>query len=135
MKTNAPLGEITSACLPRHPAVAYLYLVDKKRNAVESDWKKFRAMLETWRERYLAERNARIVGKLTDANKTETERFWDALEIMEKEAKTLRRCLDGISRSKMRLRLIEMRAAGMLKPEDLAGFSQELQEQIFDEPY
>jgi hypothetical protein len=115
--------------------VAYLYLVDKKRNAVESDWKKLRAMLDTLRERYLVERNARVVGKLTDPNKTETERFWDALEMMEEEAKTLRRCLDGISRSKMWLRLIEMRAAGMLKPEDLSGFSEELQKQIFDEPY
>ena len=102
---------------------------------MESDWKKFRAMLPILRERYLAERNARIVDKLTDPKKTETERFWDALEMIEKEAKTLRRCLDDISRSKMWLRLTEMRAAGMLKREDLAGFSEELQKQIFDEPF
>ena len=38
------------------------------------------------RERYLADRNARIVALLTRPEKTETERFWDAMEVMEKEA-------------------------------------------------
>ena len=48
-------------------------------------------------------------------------------------AKTLRRCLDDLSRSKMWLRLMEMRAAGMLRREDLADFSAELQQQVFDD--
>ena len=100
---------------------------------MESDWKKFSAMIPVWRERYLAERNARIVRKLTNPKKTETERFWDAEEQIPKEAKTLRRCFDDISRSKMWLRLMEMRAAGMLKREDLADFSAELQKQVFDD--
>jgi hypothetical protein len=99
---------------------------------MESDWKKFRAMLPVWRERYLAERNAHIARTLTEPNKTETERFWAAEALFQKEAKTLYRCLDDISRSKMWLRLMEMRAAGMLKREDLAEFSDELQKQIFD---
>jgi hypothetical protein len=33
----------------------------------------------------------------------------------------------------MWLRLMEMRAAGMLKREDLAAFSGELQKQVFDD--
>ena len=100
---------------------------------MESDWKKFRAMIPVWRERFLADRNALIVRKLTDPQKTETERFWDAEEQIRKEAKTLHRCLDDISRSKMWLRLMEMRAAGMLKREDLADFSVELQKEVFDD--
>lgn len=41
---------------------------------MESDWKNFRAMLSAWRERYLAEHNARFVRTLTGPGKTETER-------------------------------------------------------------
>ena len=109
--------------------------VFKESRRMESDWKKFSAMLSVWRERYLTERNAQIARTLTDPNKSDTERFWDAAEQMQTEAKVLRRCLDDISRSKMWLRLMEMRAAGMIRSEDLAGFSEELQKQVFHEPF
>ena len=102
---------------------------------MESDWKKYSAMVSIWRERYLAERNGQIARILTDPKKTETERFWDALDAMEKETKTLRKCLDDHSRSKMWLHMITMRAVGMLRKEDLADFSEELQKQVFDEPF
>ena len=94
---------------------------------MESDWRKFREMIPRLRERYLADRNARMVRLLTYPNKTETKRFWDAMEEMEKEAKTLRRCLDGHSRSKMFQFMISMIHAGMLTPNDLADFSLDLQ--------
>lgn len=102
---------------------------------MESDWKKFSAMIPVWRERYLAERNARIVRALSNPKKTETERFWEAEELIYRESKVLRRCLDDLSRSKMWLRLMEMRAAGMIRREDLADFSEELQKQVFDERF
>lgn len=105
----------------------------KGQKNMESDWKKFSASLEPWRERYLARINARLTQVLTDPRQTETERFWAAHELIKKEAKTLQRCLDDLSRSKMWLRLVEMRAAGMIRREDLAGFSEELQRQVFDE--
>ena len=97
----------------------------------ESDWKKFSARLDVWRDRYLADKNREIAAVLADEKKTETERFWAAEKLIEKQAKTLYRCLDDISRSKMWLRLHEMRAAGMIRREDLADFSQELQDQVF----
>ena len=102
---------------------------------MESDWKKFRALIPLLRDRYLAASNARIGRKLTDPKKTETERFWDAEEDIRKEAKTLRLCLDDISRSKIWLTLMSMRRAGMLKKEDLADFSEELQKQVFDDRF
>jgi hypothetical protein len=52
---------------------------------------------------------------------------------MEKEAKILRKCLDGHSRSKMWLYLVLMREAGMLKRDDLATFSTELQQEVFED--
>ena len=101
---------------------------------MESDWKKFSAMLPVWRDRYLAERNTRIASLLAAPGKTDTERFWDAEEAVRKEAKTLRVCFGNFSRSSMKLTLFQMRNAGMLKKEDLADFSAELQSQIFSYP-
>lgn len=97
---------------------------------IESDWKKFSAMIPMLRERYLAEQNARIARVLADPKKNETQRFWDALEAIQKESKTLRMCLDDHSRSKMSIALLSMRGAGMLTKEDLADFSPELQNLI-----
>jgi hypothetical protein len=67
---------------------------------------------------------------LTDVTKDETERFWEAMEAMEKEASVLRRCLDGHSRSKMWLYILTMIGAGMLTREDLSVFSAELQKEV-----
>ena len=100
---------------------------------MESDWRKFRDMVPKLRERYLAERNAHIVGTLTDPNKKETERFWDSFEMMEKEAEVLRQCLDGHSRSKLWLFMISMLRVGMLKREDLSQFSEVLQRELAHE--
>lgn len=106
------------------------------KGARESDWKKFRAMIPKVRERYVAQRNARIASMLTDSKKTETERFWDAMEAIEQEAKILCHCLDGHSRSKMGLFIISMIRCQMLTKDDLAEFSDELRselEYVFDE--
>jgi hypothetical protein len=100
---------------------------------LESDWKKFRAMLPVWRERYLAQKNLRISAVLADAVKTETERFWDVEKLIGKEARTLQRCFDDIRRSRMWERLAEMRGAGVIRREDLTEFSQKLQDQVFYE--
>jgi len=97
---------------------------------MESDWRHFRDMSPKLRDRYLAECNARIVAMLTDPRKNVTERFWDALEGMEKEAKVLQRCLDGHSRSKMWVFMLSMIGSGMLKKEDMGVFSEELQKQV-----
>jgi len=101
---------------------------------IESDWKKFSAMVPMLRERYLATQNARIARMLTDPKKNETGRFWDAMDEMKREAETLRTCLDGHSRSEMIFYLVLMRKVGMVTKEDLADFSEDLQKQVFDVP-
>jgi hypothetical protein len=98
----------------------------------EADWKKFSEMVPKLRERYLAERNPKFAALLIDPKKNESERFWDAIEAMKKEAKTLRYCLDGHSRSKMFIYMLSMIGAGMLTKEDLTVFSEELQKSIDD---
>jgi hypothetical protein len=97
---------------------------------MESDWKRFRDMVPKLRERYLAERNSRIVALLSRPGKNETERFWDAMEVMEREAKILQQCLDGHSRSSMQRYMLTMIGAGMLTKADMEGFSEELQRQL-----
>ena len=96
----------------------------------ESDWRKFREIVPALRERYLAARNARISAMLADPTKTQTERFWDIMELMEREAKVLRECLDGHSRSKMWLYMLTMIRAGMLTREDIPVFSDDLQKKV-----
>lgn len=97
---------------------------------IESDWRKFREMVPRLRERYLADRNARLAAMLVNPGKNETQRFWDAMEEMETEAKILRQCLDGHSRSKMSLYIFMMIRAGMLTKDDAAVFSVDLQNEI-----
>jgi hypothetical protein len=97
---------------------------------MESDWKKFSAMVPRLREKYLALCNAQVISLLTAGNGSETERFWDATARMEKEVKVLRHCLDNHSRSKMSLSMLSMIRVGMLTREDLAEFSDELQKEL-----
>ena len=67
---------------------------------------------------------------LADGTKTETERFWKAMELMERESRVLRECLDGHSRSKMWLYMLTMIRAGMLTREDISVFSEDLQKEV-----
>jgi hypothetical protein len=97
---------------------------------MESDWRTFRDMVPKLRERYLADCNAWLADLLNDSKQNETERFWGALRKMEHEAKVLRRCLDGHSPSTMQQYMEMMIYSGMLKKEDMAVFSEELQKQV-----
>jgi predicted protein tyrosine phosphatase len=47
------------------------------------------------------EQNKQIIGILTNERKTPIERFWDAKQRMEEEARILVDCLAGHSRSKV----------------------------------
>jgi len=96
----------------------------------ESDWKRFRAIVPALRERYLAERNRTIADLIRTPGRDETHRFWDVYEFILKEAKVLRLCLDGHSRSKMWQFMYAMRGVGMLTDDDLKEFSPELQEML-----
>lgn len=96
----------------------------------KSDWKLICDMLPKLRERYLAEQNARLARLLAETGKTETERFWDTFQEMKRQSKVLRDCLDGYSRSSMWMNMRLMMTVGMLKQEDLAAFSEEVQAEM-----
>ncbi len=96
----------------------------------ESDWKRFRSLVPMLRERFLAEQNAMLLEILTDPNRSETERFWDAFNRGKEVREILTRCLDGHSRSKMVLFMQLMLRANMIRQDDLVSFSDELQAQL-----
>ncbi len=96
----------------------------------ESDWKVFRAMAPELRERYLHARNNELASILSNDQLSETERFWASEERSREIAKVLRACLDGHSRSKMAFFMVLMLTHGMMTQNDLAKFSDELQERM-----
>ncbi len=93
---------------------------------MERDWKALKKIVPNLRERYLKEKNIEIKKILEDKNKNDTERFWNAKKIIDKESKILVNCLDGHSRSKMIFHMTLMYRYGMLRDEDLDEFSDEL---------
>jgi len=96
----------------------------------ESDWKRFHRIVSDLRERYLKEQNVELVGILTDPKRSPTEQFWDTFEKMKEERKILIDCLDNHSRSHMFMSMALMCRYGMLKKEDLEGFSDELRDRL-----
>lgn len=97
---------------------------------MKSDWRKFRDLAPLLRERYLKRHNARIASMLSDPKQSETERFWGAHQEMQKQAKALRQCLDGHSRSTMFGFIVTMIHNGMMTREDLEGFSDDLKSKL-----
>lgn len=96
----------------------------------ESDWKRFRNLIPIVRERYLAEQNVMILQVLTDPNRSQTERFWDAFNRAKEVREILTDCLDGHSKSKMVLYMRLMLRAKMMCQDDLVSFSDELQSHL-----
>lgn len=101
-----------------------------ERRLSESDWKTFRRRVPEWRDRFLKAKNEEIVHLLTDDRKTPTERFWDAKQRMDEDADLLVELLDGHSRSRMDMYLILMYGHAFISDDDLAEFSQELQQRV-----
>lgn len=102
------------------------------RKPKESDWKHYSGMIDFLKERYLKETNQKLNAVLTDPDQSATDQFWDTFEEMKKQKKVLRDCLDPHSRSNMYFSMFLMLRHGMLKENDLKGFSAELQEQLTD---
>lgn len=100
------------------------------RTVKESDWQRFREHVPKWRERYLKQRNEEIARLLMADEGTPTDRFWDAKDQMDEEIQILVDCLDGHSRSNMRIHLLLMYRHGLIEDADLDIFSDALRERI-----
>ena len=99
-------------------------------NPKESDWKRYSSMVDEMRDRYLEKKNEALVAELKNPAKTPTERFWKTYEKIKREERMLEECLGYHARSKMFMQMAMMIRYGMLKKEDLEGFSDELKERF-----
>lgn len=97
---------------------------------IESDWKLYSKHKPEWRERYLERKNKEIADLLINREETPTECFWNTLEKMKEERRTLVECFDPHSRSRMLMSLFLMRRHGIIGDADLNKFSTELREWI-----
>jgi hypothetical protein len=59
---------------------------------------------------------------LEDKELSETEIFWNIIDFQKTEAKILRDCLDGYSRSRMTLHIALMKKQEMICQEDIEEF-------------
>jgi hypothetical protein len=112
----------------RRPLLHYEGEMDRKPR--EADWEAFCERVPEWRERYLAGKNEALARLLTSTAGTPTKRFWEVHAAMEREARVLRDCLDGRSRSQMRLQLHLMHRYGLIRDDDLVAFSPEFREEV-----
>ncbi|MEM1083517.1 MAG: hypothetical protein AAGI48_05305 [Verrucomicrobiota bacterium] len=103
-----------------------------KNRPNEKDWKAFRQLVPTLRERYLQVCNNELVAILADDERSPTEKFWGLEERVGEVAGTLRACLDGHSRSTMNDFMMRMLGAGMMTVEDLEPFGEELRERMVE---
>jgi len=101
-----------------------------KLGPLEKDWKLYSKLIPELRENYLQEKNIEIIKILEDNVKTETDRFWDARNKIEREKKILINCLDDNSRSNMVFHMCLMYKYGMLTEDDLLKFSDEIQGRV-----
>lgn len=78
----------------------------------------------------MRKKNSEIMAILNGTKGAPTERFWRAEERIKKEAKILRDCLDGHTKSTMTLCLGMMIRYGLIKTSDLDQFSESLRKDM-----
>ena len=97
---------------------------------LESDWKRFKPLRELALERF-CEKVLRDIGRIgADAEKSRHERYLDIYRLMHEKDGELVRTFDFLRRSTALVQLGLFRSHGLITDEDLAGFSEELQNQI-----
>ena len=96
----------------------------------ESDWKKFRKLREKTLERFCARTLQEICQIANDDTGSAHQRYGDIYGLINERDKVLRLAFDGASRSKAALQLTAMVTRGLIKPEELATFSEETQHRV-----
>ena len=95
----------------------------------EEDWKLFRDRLPGWQERHMEELVREYVSLLTDPSQLASDKFW-ALDKRIRRDQQHVGVVARMSRSCMYENLISLLQEGAITPEDLEGFSDDLQERL-----
>ena len=94
----------------------------------EADWKLFRSKLPGWQEKHMERLNGEYAALLAGDGKA-SEKFW-ALEKRIRNDKQNVGVVARMSRSNMYFNLLALLGEGVIKPDDLDGFSEELREKL-----
>jgi hypothetical protein len=97
---------------------------------LESDWKYFKELVPSARERFLQCSNEELLAILSQKDKTSTEIFWEAKNRIDEQADILEGCLRDYSRSKMWTSILTMRQYGLIRDQDLEPFSDSLRQDV-----
>ena len=95
----------------------------------EKDWKLFRKRLPDWQEAYMEKLCRQYIRILTE-DSNPSERFWTLEEKINQDKMDAGVQLEEMSRSKMRMNMIELLKEGAISLEDLKGFSEEFIESV-----
>jgi hypothetical protein len=96
----------------------------------ESDWKHFRQVRAVALERFCERILAEVVQLAVDHSKSQHERYLAVWKLLQERDDEVARAFNNPRRSAAVLQLVSIRALGLLKEEELAGFSPELRERL-----
>ena len=97
--------------------------------ANEKDWKLFRSRLPDWQENYME----KIIEEYRDllcGEEQASDKFWALDERIKQDKRNPGVLIRGIRRSDMEFHLLQLLRYGVIRLEDLQGFSKELQEKL-----
>lgn len=93
----------------------------------ESDWKAYKEIFGHVQARFLEEVNQELIHLLANSDVAPGDRFQAADAKIKSTRKLLQHCFGAYSRSEMVLSLVAMQANRMLREEEIAVFSEEVQ--------
>lgn len=94
----------------------------------ESDWKKFRARLPQWQERYMDRLNHAYIA-LLEGEGAASEKFWELVKRVNKNRRDTG-VIAEMSRSKMIYSLADLLNEGAITEDDIADFSEEVRQHV-----
>ena len=99
-----------------------------ERGYTEKDWRLFRAKIADWQEAYMERLNQEYVELLTSPGNA-SDKFWKLEKRIKRDKKDAGVCVE-MSRSTMVFNIAELLREGAINMNDLADFSEELQEWV-----
>ncbi len=101
-------------------------------NISEPDWKIFRDLRAVALERFCERTLTAMTECANDSGKSYYERYQAVYQMMEEHESLFATAFDDAKRSRAIMQLAEMSSAGLLKPSEMAKFSQDTRDAVED---
>ena len=95
----------------------------------EADWKLFRKRLPEWQERYM-ETLVEDYKKFLSSNEPASSKFWGLEKCLKKDKRKTGVLAEGISRSNMKILMMNLIDEGAIATDDFNGFSDDFRDQL-----